>query len=250
MLLQEHRPVRQRVLTVETIRAWADAHRQAHGVWPAASDGPVDVMPEEDWAAIDAALNQGRRGLPGGTTLTKLLGRSNNPAALGPRPTLTVNQVLAWADAHRKATGRWPRRNSGSIRSAPGEKWVNIDVALRCGRRGLPFGGSLPKLFAGRSDSPTSNRDRPRLTLDQVLAWGDAHCAATGRWPAIMSGPIPDAPGEKWVNINAALKHGSRGLPSGLTLAKLFAGRPAPIAAGQASDGSPQPGPQEKNTTV
>jgi hypothetical protein len=26
---------------------------------------------------------------------------------------------------------------------------------------------------------------RPRLTVEQILAWGDAHFAAIGRWPAV-----------------------------------------------------------------
>jgi len=228
LLLHEHRPVRKRLLTLETILAWAETHRQAHGVWPAGSSGPVDGMPEENWKAIDADLYHGRRGLPGGTTLAKLLGRAINPAAKGARPKLTVDQILAWAEAHHAANGRWPTVNSGSISSSPGEKWVNIDVALREGRRGLASGSSLAKLFAGRPDHPIPKRDRPRLSLDQILAWCDEHYATTGRWPAADSGPIPGAAGERWVSINMALSQGRRGLPSGLSLAKLFAGRPTP----------------------
>ena len=77
--------------------------------------------------------------------------------------------------------------------------------------------------------TPALRRDRPSLTLDQVLAWGDAYHAENGHWPRRISGPIAGAPGERWVNIDQALRVGVRGLPSGLTLARLFAGRPVPL---------------------
>jgi hypothetical protein len=46
-----------------------------------------------------------------------------------------------------------------------------------------------------------------------VLAWASAHRARTGRWPGQHSGPIADAPGERWHRIDAALQLGLRGLP-------------------------------------
>jgi hypothetical protein len=63
---------------------------------------------------------------------------------------------------------------------------------------------------------------RPPLTVEQVLAWADAHHARTGRWPHAKSGPVEGAPGEAWGNINAALYDGHRGLPGGDSLARLL----------------------------
>jgi hypothetical protein len=65
-------------------------------------------------------------------------------------------------------------------------------------------------------------RHKPPLTVEQILAWADAHKARTGRWPAATSGPIPEAPGEVWGNIESALSGGYRGLPRGDSLAKLL----------------------------
>jgi hypothetical protein len=139
--------VRPRRLSLRKIRSWARAHREATGRWPDAHAGSVRGISDENWSAIDAALKLGRRGLPGGSSLTALFNRSLDPAARGIRPDLTVEQVLAWADAHRAATGRWPTITSGPITGVPGEKWVNLDAALRLGRRGLPCGTSLTRLI-------------------------------------------------------------------------------------------------------
>ena len=65
-------------------------------------------------------------------------------------PPLTVEQILAWADAHHARTGRWPHTKSGPVEGAPGEAWGNIDNALRLGRRGLPGGDSLARLLDRR----------------------------------------------------------------------------------------------------
>ena len=111
-------------------------------------------VPDEIWHAVDAALKYGRRGLPGGSSLRELFDRSLDPAALGIRPELTVEQVLAWADAHRTATGRWPTATSGPVDGVPGEKWVNLQVALRHGRRGLPRGTNLARLIAEHRGTP------------------------------------------------------------------------------------------------
>ena len=63
------------------------------------------------------------------------------------------------------------------------------------------------------------------LPVEQILRWADAHRARTGRWPAAGSGPVAGAPGETWEAVNRALMRGSRGLPGGLSLARLLAER-------------------------
>jgi hypothetical protein len=63
---------------------------------------------------------------------------------------------------------------------------------------------------------------RPPLTVEQVLAWADAHFARTGRWPSAVSGPVADAAGETWAKIHAALYDGHRGFPGGDSLARLL----------------------------
>jgi hypothetical protein len=63
------------------------------------------------------------------------------------KPRLSVEQILAWADAHRQRTGCWPRPDSGPIRQAPSENWGAINAALCRGLRGLPGGDCLSRLL-------------------------------------------------------------------------------------------------------
>jgi hypothetical protein len=260
-------------LDIERILRWADAHRTATGRWPDWRSGPVGGAEDETWSAIDAALRRGRRGLPGGSSLARLLaeergvaGGSNpeSPAerlraweaeqfptrrprrrrAARPRATtrLTIELILAWADAHHAATGRWPNAwSSGPVRDVPGETWPTLDDSLRDGRRGLPGGTTLAQLLAEHRQAPNIYTETP-LTAERILAWAEAHRAATGRWPTITSGPVRGVPGEKWVNLDAALRLGRRGLPCGTSLTRLIVehrGTAAAPAAATRSRGGP-----------
>jgi len=216
-------------LSVEQVLAWADAHLAAHGVWPRFLSGPVDFVPGETWAGIGHALRKGQRGLPGPTTLVRLLVEHGHRKAWGRSPELTEEQILAWADAHHAATGHWPKVQSGGIAGTRGETWNNIDNALRMGNRGLPKGSSLARLLDGRRGVPNLLAQR-RLTHEQILAWAEAHHAATGQWPKRRSGPVQGAPGERWRSIDNALSRGHRGLTGGMSLAALIRRRLDPTA--------------------
>jgi hypothetical protein len=62
-------------LREKAILAWARDYYRKTGRWPTASSGPVASSPGDTWNAINLALSQGNRGLPGGTSLTRLLNR-------------------------------------------------------------------------------------------------------------------------------------------------------------------------------
>lgn len=62
----------------------------------------------------------------------------------------------------------------------------------------------------------------PRLSVEQVLTWAEAHLQRTGKRPNGHSGPIPEAAGETWTAINTALLYGYRGLPGGSSLAEFL----------------------------
>jgi hypothetical protein len=212
-------------LSPEQIVAWADAHHAATGRWPSVSSGEVvGALPGETWCAINAALIEGRRGLKGRTTLSQLLVAHRGSAALNRRPDLTVDQILAWVDAHHAAHGRWPVEDSGAVMAAPRETWGAISQALLYGRRGLSAGSSLARLLQDHR-GVRNPRALPTLTLVQILAWADAYRTRHGDWPTARSGPVAEAPGEEWVNLDLALRKGFRGLPRGTTLAKLLTER-------------------------
>jgi hypothetical protein len=214
-------------LTIGAILAWADAFHAAHGRWPGNRDRTVQAAPDQSWGAIDRALRQGRRGLPGGSSLGRLLVQHRGPEARPQPARLTVERILAWADRHYARTGDWPTANSGAIPESPGDTWSKIELALRQEGRGLSGKNSLARLLADHRGKRHPD-DLPQLTVEQICAWADAHHAATGRWPTPLSGPIADAPGETWSAMQAALYVGLRGLPGGVTLPQVLADRKPP----------------------
>src|SRR5258707_854915 len=138
-------------------------------------------------------------------------------------PPLSIEQILAWADAHFLATGGWPTADSGKV-TATEETWRNVSQALRLGLRKLTGGSSLAQLLAEQRG--IRNRKRlPKLHEDQILAWATAHYARTGHWPKSTSGPIVGAPGETWLAVDMALRNRLRGLPGASSLARLLAER-------------------------
>ena len=166
----------------------------------------------ETWINLDSALKIGLRGLPGDSSLPKLLAEKRGARNIQDLPPLTVEQILKWADAHRQKTGQWPNQDSGKVLHAPGENWRNIRYSLSQGQRRLPGGSSLAKLLAERRGVRNTSA-LPDLTIMQILKWADAHRQKTGQWPNQKSGEVQGAPGEKWANINDALSRGLRGLP-------------------------------------
>jgi hypothetical protein len=208
--------------TEEQILAWADAFHARTGQWPTSRSGPIADAPGEAWSAVQSALQNGTRGLPGGSSLTRLLITGRGIRSWRYLPPLTIPQVLAWADAHHQRTGRWPGSRSGPIPDATGETWQVVDGALRAGDRGLPGGTTLAVLLVEHREKRSVGHT-PALSMIQILAWADAFRAQNGRWPTYLSGPVEEAPGETWCAINSALRAGSRGLAGGSTLSRLLA---------------------------
>ena len=142
--------------------------------------------------------------------------RPRKPAAL-----LSIAKILVWADQHRAATGSWPSNNSGRISQSPvGATWKGIDWALKKGLNGAP-GISLARLLherRGKKLNVSAERERSlvnrsrsgrsgrvdggnRLSVEQILAWADAHYVAKGRWPTTSSGPVAGVRGENWRTV-------------------------------------------------
>jgi hypothetical protein len=145
-------------LTEDGILAWADAHRRRTGRWPTCRDGPVAGAPGETWKGIHQALANGYRGLPGGSSLARLLAQRRGKRLLRDLPPLTVAGILAWADRHKAETGCWPIAKAGTVPGVPGETWKAVGRALECGGRGLPGGDSLRKLLERERGLPPRKR--------------------------------------------------------------------------------------------
>lgn len=211
-------------LSIDQILVWADAYRARRGRWPTCEAGVIPGSFGENWRNVYNALRYGLRGLPGGQTLARLIATYRDADELNPLPSLTEDQILIWADAHWRRTGAWPSDRAGSVHAMTRENWSAVDAALRRGHRGLAGGSSLARLLVERRGT-RNLQDLPPLLEEQILAWADAHHDRSGPWPKYRSGPIPEAPGETWAAVDAALCKGQRGLLGGSSLARLLAKR-------------------------
>ena len=70
--------LRRRPLTIPEILRWADAYREATGKWPTNTSGNIAGTIGESWLAVDNALRQGLRALPGKSSLAQLLRQHRN----------------------------------------------------------------------------------------------------------------------------------------------------------------------------
>lgn len=208
--------------TIRQILDWADAHHVQHGAWPNRGSGPIGAAKEETWSAVNGALHLGQRGLPGGSTLAKLLAQERGVRSQFQQPLFSIEQILAWADGYHDRLGNWPTVMSGPVAPSSLETWRKVDKALKNGNRGLAAGSSLPQLLAKSRGVTRHVRQRP-LSVDEILQWADAHRARTGQWPISASGSIPEAPGETWWKVGGALLKGQRRLPAGMTITALLA---------------------------
>jgi hypothetical protein len=225
-LLGEYRGVRSNGtlprLTEAAILHWADQHHERTGNWPTEYAGFIQAAPPETWAAINAALCAGGRGLPGGSSLALLLSRERGSRRQRALPNMTDEQILTWADAQFARAGRWPTREEGSIPDSGGETWMAVQVALHKGRRGLPGGSSLVQLLSERRGVHRV----PPLSEREILRWAEAWRLRQGTWPTARSGSIPEAPRETWIAVDSALRYGNRGLPGGSSLSRLLRRHP------------------------
>ncbi len=214
--------VRRRLeLSGKQILAWADAWFQRTNQWPKKHSGWIPGTDGEKWANVDQSLRSGRRGLPGGSSLARLLKEHRRVRNHKDLPRLTIQQILVWAQAHYQATGTWPKATSGVIAGTRDETWNGIETALRDGLRGLSGGSSLAQVLA-RFRGVRNEKDLPFFTIEQILAWVDSYHERTGKWPTYRDGLIIDSQGETWNAVHLALRDGTRGLVGGSSLAQLL----------------------------
>ena len=226
----KHNPQRRPKLTSKQILAWADAFHAAHGYWPYHDSGEIPGSDGDTWSAVDRALTNGRRGLPGGSSLSSLLnehrgiyeGLSTRPHRIPKERRLHVDEIAAWAKACFRKKGFYPKRDSGKIQETNGETWSAVDTALKSGCRGLPGGSSLAQLLSERFGVRNHMR-LPKFTTAQILDWADAYHARTGNWPTRESGPVEPSSEELWSSVDNAVLHGLRGLRQFGSLAQFLA---------------------------
>lgn len=163
--------MRQPVIYIADILRWADEFHDRRSRWPNRDSGRIVGMLGLTWCAVDLALKNGGRGLPGKSSLAKLLAEQRGVRHRNFLSRFTIKQILAWADAHNQREGSWPIVASGPIREAPGETWLAVNKALANGTRGLPGGSSLAKLLAEKRGVRKSF-NLPPLSEERILFLG------------------------------------------------------------------------------
>lgn len=111
--------MRRPVIYISDILAWADAFYARVGRYPRRDDGRIAGQLGLTWSAVNQALQKGNRGLPGASSLSRLLLEQRGQRHKGLLPPYTIAQLLRWADAHYTRTAHWPTLLSGSIPEAP-----------------------------------------------------------------------------------------------------------------------------------
>lgn len=74
-------------LSLDQIRGWVLAHFRRTGGRPSRKGGPISDAPGETWNAVDQALPHGRRGMPGGSSLPKVIRECQATEPAKNRPT-------------------------------------------------------------------------------------------------------------------------------------------------------------------
>ena len=113
--------------TMEQVLAWADAWYARTGDWPYILSGVIPGSGGVTWRGVDRAFRCGRGMVRGGSSLAHVLASRRGVVR---HPPFTEEQILAWADAHHRRTGKWPCKSSGPIAEAPEETWLAVDSAL------------------------------------------------------------------------------------------------------------------------
>ena len=119
------------------------------------------------WELINESLRLGQYGLAGGSSLARLMAEYRDV-----RAPLTVERILAWADAYHADQGQWPGAQHKPV-AGRGRNLRRIDKALKVGSRGLPGGTSLTHLLVEYRGPEASLRPR-RLSLGKIRRWADA----------------------------------------------------------------------------
>jgi hypothetical protein len=214
------------LLTCEFILCRISEHVNRNGSFPCVMSGDVlGGFPGDTWSGYNMALTAGRRGLPGGSSLAKLMSEAVpgycNPAN---KSDISHQFIVDRAREHMHIHHRWPSAHSGIVCGGnPGDTWLAYDTCLTRGLRGLPGGSSLAKLLSESEIGYINRKGKPKLTVDFIQDRVRDHLIKNGTLPRSSSGPVAGGyPGDTWLGYERALINGNRGLPGGSSLSRVM----------------------------
>jgi len=206
--------------TMNVIEAAILEYHRQHGTYPQPLNGDATAYfgYPETWAAVDCALVQGIRGLPGKDSLFQVAFRLG---LVGGKPSLTIVKIQAAITAFHKDQGTHPNEKSGDATAYFGypETWSAVQAAAYHGVRGLPGGSTL--ITIAREMGLV--KGKPPLNMPLVKKAISSFYKEHGIHPNGASGDATAYFGysETWGAVQSALKKGYRGLPGGKTLVEV-----------------------------
>ncbi len=173
-----------------------------HKRWPTRSSKMVETMPGETWAAWNSSLIKGFKGLSGGSSFFLLF----------------KDKVIEQAKKFEEMAGRLPTREDGPLPDYPDTTWEVIEDGF------LAYAGARTTLEKILIEAGLKEGD---LNLSEDLIYSHAllFLKKHKRWPSVISGNVVTMPGEKWMNWQAALQAGVRGLPKDSSLFQSLKGK-------------------------
>ncbi len=220
-------------LTGEIIKNWVDQFIQKHERKPTRNDGVIEFAENDykntKWTTVDSSLKNGRRGLPGESSLAEFIKEHFGIKNRNYPPEISIDQVCVWIQKYIDMNGKKPTVKSGPIKFAEGPHegitWAAVNSALQGSRRGLSGRISLPQLIEKRFEIKRSGNPPP-LSESIILIWVRKYIEKYGKKPTAKSGSIEFAKGkykrETWLAVDAALRRGTRSLTAQSSLANLI----------------------------
>lgn len=220
-------------LSATLILDWIKQYIDVHGKKPNRTSGIIEPVSEEykgiTWTIINTALEVGTRGLPGGSSLAKLIDNKMGIANPMNLPSLNEELIINWVTQFINTHKEKPLRSSGVIEFASadhkGITWLAVDSALKRGRRGISGKSSLASLIA-KTFSFKNHMNLSPLTEEMIVGWVTQYIDIRGEKPTQNSGILDFVSeaykGITWLAINTALDKGGRELLGGSSLAKLI----------------------------
>lgn len=220
-------------LSATLILDWIKQYIDVHGKKPNRTSGIIEPVSEEykgiTWTIINTALEVGTRGLPGGSSLAKLIDNKMGIANPMNLPLLNEELIINWVTQFINTHKEKPLRSSGVIEFASadhkGITWLAVDSALKRGSRGISGKSSLASLIA-KTFSFKNHMNLSPLTEEMIVGWVTQYIDIHGEKPTQNSGILDFVSeaykGITWLAINTALDKGGRELLGGSSLAKLI----------------------------
>jgi hypothetical protein len=221
------------LLTENKICEWIQQFIDKYKRKPIIADGVIefalDEYAGETWGKINDSLMNGMRGMPKGSSLTKIIEKQFGIRGYCTPPNLSLDMIRNWIHQHITKHKKKPTVKNGIVEFAENEfkgiSWASVANAMSKGTRGLAKGLSLAQ-FIQKEFGISNHYSLPPISVSIILQWINAFIKKYNRKPTQNDGIIEFARSEykniTWHSVNFFLWKGGRGLPKGSSLAQFI----------------------------